>query len=325
MKDSWIDKNEIDELLSGFSKEKQGSGQTPAPQPGAPEDIFDDIPAVPSPFNPATPPVSEPVQPAPQPPPQPMQQPMQQPAAHPSPLPNHSVPLSGRVVNSPAAGSPAVSQPTVIATKRGANFASPFSIDEEDDLEDIEDIEKLASEAAQALRALQDVRARAERGGLLVTGKESAQPAEEISTDPLDRIPLDLEIDLDQPLKKRLAELASILEQYVEMEEMTVVDQHGFALFQTEEIGLVKQNVVKFVDSIRKVYGSEKEARQYSASQLAVDDEKWLCIIPTDGDLEGRFLLKALLRKPLDRPEVYVVVELLNEVLRPEVDTEQSK
>ncbi|MDF1811069.1 MAG: hypothetical protein P1V20_02615 [Verrucomicrobiales bacterium] len=291
MSDSWIDRDELDDLVSGFAPGGRAGRTQREPDP---EDLFDDIPAI---HMPRSQQVS--------------------PHLHPAAQVQQESPLQ-MLVNRNGGDSP--------------NFDSPFVLDEDDEFDEIEDqIEHLASEAAKALKTLEEVRARADQNGLTAISRKKVEPEIEVvetlfdhpeedeePAAPLDRIPLDVEIDPHLTLKGRLGALAGILATYVDMEEMMVVDRDGFTLYSTEKNSTVGQSVGKFVRAIRKVYESEAEARVHTASQLSIENGKWLCIIPTDGEIDGRFLLKALVPTPLDRPEIYVLVELLNEVLRPE-------
>ena len=213
----------------------------------------------------------------------------------------------------------------------GANFASPFSLDEEDDddWDDSDDIDHLASEAERALGALRAAREKAEKGGLLERAIEmeshrdepesAEQPDDENEPVLTDRIPAEAVIDPDLSLFQRIRTLANILKTHVEMTEMIVIDQQGFSLFETGEKGVVGKSACKYVAAMKKVYQSNE--RDHEASQLKIGEDRWLCLIPSaNEDGRGEFLLKALLKNPLDLPEVYSVVDLFHEVLHPETD-----
>lgn len=344
MKDSWIDKDELDDLVSGFTPRRRAETSQQNVQA---QDIFDDIPSI---HIPRSRPVYN------QPPQSNQVSPHLQPAAQARPAESSPSPL--QVLVNPS------------SFEEDQKISSPFAIDEDDEFDDIEDqIESLASEAAKALRVLQEIRAKADQNGLIakpepekrpiqvvenpvvkevslpadepetVADPEPAKPVDVVKTEPepetvpepeveiekvaerlvpLDRIPLDVEIDSHLSLKGRLMALANILSEYVGMEEMMVVDRDGFSLFSTSQSLTVEKSVGQFVKSIRKVYASETDARSHTASQLAIEGDRWLCVVSTDGQISGQFLMKALLPEPLDRPEIYVLVELLNEVLRPE-------
>ena len=377
MSDDWIDKNELQNLISGFTR------TSPASQ-GA-EDIFADIPSQSFQEQPALP---------------------QQPQNH-SPL---QVLVNPPVSPHPQAQSPhdrGITSPFELDSSSaspasGQQVYSPFSLDEdEDSYEGIEErIEKLTSEAEKALAALREARLKAHSNGLLPPTEptvhdnidsplppESGQVASEEKQDaededaetrtaesgeskasedasgdassgeaegesvepiqngklveedastptetteseeteeveekpsPLDRIPLEVEIDPHLSLKGRLKQLCEILSRHVEMREILVVDRNGFALFETDDSRSVERSVASYLQSIRGIYQSGEAERELSASQLRVGDEEWLCLIPTDGQIKGMFLLKGIVPQPLDRPELYLVIELLNEVLRPD-------
>lgn len=379
MSDDWIDKNELQNLVSGFARTNPGHGSQGA------DDIFDDIP-------------SQSYQEQPALPHQPQNHSPLQVLVNPpgSPAPYQS-PQNGGIVSPFELDSSSASPP------QNQQIYSPFSLDDDDDsYEDIEErIEKLTSEAERALAALQEAKLKAHTNGLLRTtdqtstatdlpqppdsgqeavtedesdhslhrndpeneitenevsheveegsDKESAsgEPAkvedlavEEVNSEeelasssdteeeeaevadekpsPLDRIPLEVEIDPHLSLKGRLGQLCDILIQHVEMREILVVDRNGFALFETEDSQSVERSVASYLQSIRGIYQSNEEERELSASQLRVGDGEWLCLIPTDGQIKGMFLLKGIVPQPLDRPELYLVIELLNEVLRPD-------
>lgn len=380
MSDDWIDKNELQNLVSGFTRTGAGTGSQRT------EDIFDDIPHQSFQEQPALP---------------------QQPQNH-SPLqvlvnPPSSAPPQGLSPRTRGIESPFELEPSSMAPVPSQQIYSPFSLDEDDDsYEDIEErIEKLTSEAERALAALQEAKLKAHSNGLLPptdltttdnelihppeSGREifaedegddldhedkgieseeskgaevasdqanesdapvkNEEPAEdEVGTEtgpdtssvvdemeaaeetseveekpsPLDRIPLEVEIDRHLPLKGRLGQLCKILSQHVEMREILVVDRNGFALFESEDSKTVERCVASYLQSIRGIYQTDEEERELSASQLRVGEDEWLCLIPTDGQIKGMFLLKGIVPHPLDRPELYLVIELLNEVLRPD-------
>lgn len=338
MNDSWIDKDELDDLVSGFSNGQRAATNQ---QLSGPEDLFDDIPTIHMPRSGPhyQPPIQQ--QPAHMQQPVQMQQPIPSPvhAQQSTPQPN---PMHQQLPHEPSPLQVLVNRSNEpVGEHPPEKVASPFSIDDDDELEDIESqIELLASETAKAMQTLQEVRAKADRNGLIAETRPKTEPEiqinetviesdgdedaeyeeeefeEEEFEEPLDRIPLDVEIDAHLSLRGRLKILGEILEKYVGMEEMTVIDRDGFTLYSTKESSNVEKGAGSFLKAIRKVYDSN--SRSHTASQLAVENGKWLCIVPTDGEIDGRFLLKALMPTPLDRPEIYVLVEMLNEVLRPE-------
>lgn len=208
------------------------------------------------------------------------------------------------------------------------NFDSPFIIDEDDD-EDfrIEQLEQmlrdLKSEKKQSGNGSGVFDTEIEGIDEIVIPEEVAAPeveAEDEST-PIsqDRIPLDIEIDPYLSLRGRLNSLHEILTEYIDLEEMMVVDQNGLSLYQTRSVENLEKGAAKFLHKIQEVFKTQKGKRNHSASQLILSDDQWLMLVPTDGKgIENKYLLKALLPAPLDRPELYVLIELLNEAMRPE-------
>jgi hypothetical protein len=311
MSDSWIDKKELNDLVSELAPGR-------ALVRHSAEDIFDDIPSLNLPRGYQQ--QGAPIYPQ-----------------HPVYAPSES---SFQIVQQPSVPAyppsdsplqvlvkkPRVDRLPQLPSEAPKPIASPFALDDDDDEDDIQEInsqiENLATETARALRVLEEIRNRVDANGLIAPvaapeeSKINLAPPEKIR--PQDRIPLDVQVDAHLSLKGRLRSLAEILKTYIGMEEMLVVDRDGFALFASDSSEIVRRNESDFLKAIQAAYTSIKEARQHTCSQLAVENGKWLCLIPTDGEINGQFLLKGLLSAPLDRPEIYVLVELLNEVLRPE-------
>ena len=236
-----------------------------------------------------------------------------EPPRQPAPLQVHDA-FSELAAVRPQSFQPAPATP-VAAPSPGTKpkFESPFTLDEDEE-EDDDGVELAAKEMQQS--------AAIDRDSVSVPDSEVVSKSQDEGI--RDRIPIDVEIDSDLSINHRLAELASILETYVGMKEMIVADQHGFSLFQSVDCDAVKASVNGYLNSIRKVYETKPEPRSHNASQIALPDGNWLCMIAPDGEISSKFLLKALLEQPLDRPEIYIVVELLNEVLRPDSSLHKS-
>ncbi len=155
---------------------------------------------------------------------------------------------------------------------------------------------------------------------------ESEPTAEDLPPprpEPQDRIPLDSEINAHLSLQGRMNELWQILRTHVHMEAMAVIDRRGLALFETLHCDKLSASTSEYIAAVEKIFTSgvdEHEAREHSASQVALPSGGWLCLISLGrSDDPEQFLLKGIIPEPLDRPEIYVVMELFFEVLRPDV------
>lgn len=310
MNDDWIDKNEMNQLISGINP-KTPQQQRSHSGPLYNNDLFYDV--------------QPPAQPQPQ--PQVVQQPQYQ--AQPQPQPQFQQPIQQQphlpppqMVNQQVQYPQPIHQPDYHPSYQQI---SPFSLDtEETDAETrIAQLEMMLDELRQTQAppleeppAVEPIPEAEEIPAELEVAEEP--PAEEFPSN--DRIPLSVEIDRYLSLKGRLASLSEILSEYVDMEQMMVVDQNGLSLFETTEVSAVEGKAGRYLQKIRKVYSVDKDnQRNHSSSQLSTTDDKWLLLLPTDGKgIERKYILKCLLPTPLDQPEIYTLIELLNETMRPD-------
>ena len=310
MNDDWIDKNELNQLVSRVGTQSPGPVYNQQSN-----DLFHDVqpavlhrPQVLNPFSYASAPAQQPVQVTHDPrQAQPMQmQPLQQ---------QHQQLMGQGQPMHPMQQQQGQAIPMQQVAQPIGEVASPFTIDldePEDPAERIAQLEIMLKELKEGREAAADP-----------TAEEGAEECECVEDDTVansrDRIPLDVEIDRYLSLKGRLILLAEILEEYVGMEEMMVVDQNGLSLFETPKVSVVENKATRFLQEIRKVYQDMDDKRNHSASQLVVGEGQWMLLMPTDGKgIQKKFVLKCLLPEPLDQPELYVLIELLNETMRPE-------
>lgn len=363
MSNDWIDRNELDKLVSGFGRPKPGPVYGPRV-----EDLFEEIqPPAQNPYaQHAQQP--QPVQPQPQvyqqqphhpqPPPQ-QPYPQQQPV-----YPNHPQPVAQPAVHNPYPNqgqqqpiAPVQQQPPIYQQQQQQTIPvqqhqpvavqqqqpqppidSPFSIDEDDE-EEVEDVTATSSERDDRIEQLEQMlnelkitqsKSPTKSTTVFELGEDINEDVDDVEDDEdtesdneeqpdcQDRIPLDVEIDPYLSLQGRLKSLAFALEEHVGLEQMMVIDQNGLSLFETQETETLEKEAAKFLFKIQRVFRSKKDTRAHSASQLILPDDKWLLLVPTDGKgIEKKYLLKGLLSEPLDRPELYVLIDLLNEAIRP--------
>ena len=299
MSDDWIDKNEMNQLISGINpKPPQNQRSVSGP---IYNDLFHDI----QPQRPQQQPAVQ--QPIPAQQVFPQQIPAQQ--AQPYPQPLHTNPhlhqQQQMQVQHPQAYHAQVPQP------------SPFTFDEEptDPEERIAQLEMMLAE----LKQTQAPQPEGEPAQTIITPEEPVEEPQKIETPCNDRIPLSVEIDRYLSLKGRLNSLAEILQDHLQMEQMMVVDQNGLTLFETQSTSNIEGKADRYLQKMRSVYAVDRDNhRNHSASQLATNDGQWLLLVPTDGKgIERKYTLKCLLPCPLDPPEIYTLIELLNDTMRP--------